>query len=61
MHDQAKRLRELVNDRNRKEGPGEQTTSPRSHQPAPRGRHHGRIIAVTSGKGGVGKTTMLRG
>lgn len=56
MHDQAERLRELVNGRNKEERHGElsQTTGPRSHPPA----QHARIIAVTSGKGGVGKTNL---
>src|SRR5690554_3934739 len=60
MHDQAERLRELVNGRNKKEGPGEsgQATSPRSRQPVSHGQRQGRIIAVTSGKGGVGKTNL---
>ena len=56
MHDQAERLRELVNGRIKKKGPVEssESTIPRSHRPA----GHGRIIAVTSGKGGVGKTNL---
>lgn len=60
MHDQAERLRELVNGRisgrKRREKGGEasQPASLCSHRPA----SHVRIIAVTSGKGGVGKTNL---
>ena len=47
---------EVVSDRNRKEGPGRQTrpvlASPRQRATPER------IIAVTSGKGGVGKTNL---
>lgn len=62
MHDQAERLRELVNGRNRKKDESSPAAGPHSHQPAPggepRGQRRGRIIAITSGKGGVGKTNL---
>src|SRR5690606_14995289 len=54
------RLRELVSGKNRKGDPGEsgRPASGGQRGEASRGPSGGRIIAVTSGKGGVGKTNL---
>ncbi|MCL2601620.1 MAG: AAA family ATPase [Treponema sp.] len=63
MEDQAERLREIMRQRNTGENGGD-VSAPDREEPAPpvksgsQGRGKTRIITITSGKGGVGKTNM---
>ena len=56
--DQAERLRELAR---RQGGTPERTDGETSVAAAPRRPHKTRVIAITSGKGGVGKTNLTVG
>src|SRR5512140_1388990 len=61
MADQAEKLRELVGGAARSEpagGSGEGSPVPRATRSAGEGKAATRIIAVSSGKGGVGKTNI---
>ncbi len=56
MEDQAEKLREIMRQKN--ELPAAGTSSPKYSGESPRREGKSRIITVTSGKGGVGKTNL---
>ena len=57
MEDQAEKLREIMRQKSAEPGKENEKNS-RTGDPLPKGNSKTRIITITSGKGGVGKTNM---